>query len=216
MRFPLVLVNYKTYPEALGAKGLWLAKLLHDAGDCFAVAPQLADLRLVAGSVDIPVYAQHVDPVKPGSHTGHVLPEDVKDAGCTGTLLNHSEHRLTLDVLDETMGRARGAGLEVIACAKDAEEATLIAGLDNKPDAIAVEPPELIGTGVSVSTAKPEVLASAVKKVHLPLLCGAGITTGEDVRKSLELGMKGVLLASGVVKTKDANAVIKDLASAVK
>jgi triosephosphate isomerase len=43
------------------------------------------------------------------------------------------------------------------------------------------------------------------------VLCGAGISKGEDLRAALDLGSKGVLLASGIVKAKDPKAALEDL-----
>jgi len=48
------------------------------------------------------------------------------------------------------------------------------------------------------------------------VLCGAGVTNGEDVRAALELGADGVLLASGVVKAQDKKVVLIDLASGLQ
>ena len=48
------------------------------------------------------------------------------------------------------------------------------------------------------------------------LLVGAGVKNGEDVRLAIELGAKGVLLASGVTKASDPKAVLLDLASGLK
>ena len=47
----------------------------------------------------------------------------------------------------------------------------------------------------------------------MKVLCGAGVKNGKDVAKALELGSDGVLLASGIVKAKDKEKVIRDLAS---
>jgi triosephosphate isomerase len=85
---------------------------------------------------------------------------------------------------------------------------------------LAVEPPELIGTGISVSKAKPEVISHTVDLVrhinaHVPILCGAGITRGEDVVAALRLDTNGVLISSGVVKAKDPYEALLDLAKAI-
>jgi len=47
------------------------------------------------------------------------------------------------------------------------------------------------------------------------VLCGAGISTGEDVKAAIGLGTEGVLLASGVVKSADPKAVLLDLVSGI-
>ncbi|HKJ60175.1 MAG TPA: triose-phosphate isomerase, partial [Halobacteriales archaeon] len=84
------------------------------------------------------------------------------------------------------------------------------------PDAVAVEPPELIGTGTPVSRADPDVVRDAVDAVaavapDVDVLCGAGISTGDDVVAARELGADGVLLASGVAKADDPAAALSDL-----
>ena len=216
---PALVINFKTYLQATGKKGLELAKVAEkvakDLGVEIIVVVQLADLRLIAENVEIPVYAQHIDPIKPGAHTGHVIPEAVKEAGASGTLLNHSEHRLRLDVLNEAIIRAEEVGLETLVCADTPATSAAVAAL--QPSAVAIEPPELIGTGIPVSKAKPEVVTNTVAKIrrideHIPILTGAGITAGDDVAKALELGTQGVLVASAIVKVKDWEAKIRELA----
>ncbi len=174
---------------------------------------------MIAESVEIPVFAQHIDPIKPGSHTGHVLPEAVKEAGgAVGTLLNHSENRMILADLEAAIRRAEEVGLMTMVCSNNPAVSAAVAALG--PDYVAVEPPELIGTGIPVSKAKPEVVTNTVelvKKVNpdVGVLTGAGISTGEDVKKALELGSVGVLLASGVTKAKDPEKAIRDLVSLI-
>lgn len=221
VKTPIIVVNYKTYIESVGKRGLEIAKAAErisaETGVCIAVAPQFPDIRMIAEAVEIPVFAQHIDPVKPGSFTGHVLAEAVKDAGATGTLINHSERRLVLADIDEAVRRAKEAGLKTIVCSNNLEVSAAVAALD--PDFCAYEPPRLIGTGISVSTAEPEVVTRAVeviKRVNVRVipLCGAGITTGDDVAAALKLGTEGVLLASGVVKAKNPGSVLEEMAKA--
>jgi triosephosphate isomerase len=90
-----------------------------------------------------------------------------------------------------------------------------------KPDIIAVEPPELIGTRIPVSRAKPEAVTDTIKLVRrvnkkVPILCGAGINSGQDVAAALRLGTQGVLVASGVVKAKSPYAIMREFAYALK
>jgi triosephosphate isomerase len=218
IEYPLILINFKAYAEASGKKGLQLAKvaekLSKEYGVTIAVAPQLTDLLFIAQQVDIPVFSQHVDDVSPGSHTGHVTLEAVKDAGAIGTMVNHSERRIRADQIDVVVKRARQLNLVTVVCTNTPEVTAAMAALG--PDMVAIEPPELIGTGIPVSKAKPEVVTSSVdlvKKINpnVKVLCGAGITTGDDVAAALRLGTVGVLLASGVVKAKDWEKAILDL-----
>ncbi|BAA31006.1 231aa long hypothetical triosephosphate isomerase [Pyrococcus horikoshii OT3] len=219
---PIIAINFKTYIEATGKRALEIAKaaerVYKETGVTIVVAPQLVDLRMIAENVEIPVFAQHIDPIKPGSHTGHVLPEAVKEAGAVGTLLNHSENRMILADLEAAISRAKEVGLITMVCSNNPAVSAAVAALE--PDYVAVEPPELIGTGIPVSKAKPEVITNTVELVRkvnpkVKVLCGAGISTGEDVRKAIELGTVGVLLASGVTKAKDPEKAIRDLVSGI-
>jgi triosephosphate isomerase len=218
IKYPLILINFKAYREASGRRGLELAKVAEkvskETGVTIGVAPQLTDLAFVAAQVDIPVFSQHVDDVPPGSYTGHVTLEAVKDAGAVGTMINHSERRVRADQVDVVVKRARELGLVTVVCTNTPEVTAAMAALG--PDIVAIEPPELIGTGIPVSKAKPEVVTASVDLVkrinpNVKVLCGAGITTGDDVAAALRLGTVGVLLASGVVKAKDWEKAIRDL-----
>ena len=218
LKTPIVIVNFKTYPESTGENAVKLAQVISEiseqSGVAAAVVPQAVDISSIAEKVEIPVLAQHVDPIKPGRNTGWVSPESAKAAGAVGTLVNHSEHKLPLDQVAGVVARAKEVGLSTVACAADMEESKRIAEI--APEMIAVEPPELIGTGIPVSKAKPEAVRDSVRAVKdvnsgIKVLCGAGITSGEDVAKAIELGAEGVLIASGVVRAKDQRAAIKDI-----
>jgi len=217
--FPLIALNFKTYAQAFGENSLRLAKIAEEVSEQFgvtiAVAPPMIDLARVAAEVEIPVFAQHVDPYKPGSHTGSIIAEDVKAAGAVGSLVNHSEHRLRLADIGMILERLRENGLISLLCTDTVE--TTKAGAALSPDMLAIEPPELIGTGIPVSKAKPEVVRGAVQAVQkinpsVHVLCGAGISTGDDVARAIELGAEGVLLASAYVKAKDPKLVLIDMA----
>jgi len=222
-RTPIIVVNFKTYSEATGKRAVKLAKKAEKVSNetkvSIGVAPQFADIAAVAEAVNIPVFAQHVDPIKPGSYTGHVLAESVKEAGATGTLINHSERQLKLSYINEAIKITRENGLISLVCANNPNISAAVAAL--KPDMIAIEPPELIGTGIPVSKAKPEVVTGAIRLVRevnpkVTILCGAGISHGEDVAAALKLGTEGVLVASGVVKSKDPYRILREFAEATK
>jgi len=217
--FPLILVNFKTYKESLGQKGLELARaaerVSEETGVCIAVAPQTPDLYMITKSVGIPVFSQHADPEEPGAHTGSVTPESLKEAGVSGSILNHSERRLRMDIIEETVRRCSCLGLLTCVCANTPLAGRAVASFS--PDMVAVEPPELIGSGVSVSKARPEIVGDAVRLIKdvssgVHVLCGAGITSGEDVSAAIKLGAEGVLVASGIVKAKDPMKALTDLA----
>lgn len=223
VEYPIILLNLKTYEESMGQKAIDFARIAErvneKTGICIAVAPQTIDIAAVTVSSETPVFAQHIDPVYYGKYTGHVLPEAVAEAGAYGTLLNHSEHQIPMSQIEAAIKRAKEVDLITVVCADTVETAKRIALLG--PDAIAIEPPELIGSGISVSTAQPEIVSGSVAAVRsinrdIKLLCGAGITNGEDARAALDLGARGILVASGVVKAPDPYKALLELARAMQ
>jgi len=219
---PLIALNLKAYKESIGERGLALCRIADEVaketGASIIVAPQNVDLFRVVKAVSIPVFAQHIDWNVPGAFTGSITADAVKEAGCQGTLLNHAEKKIALEKIQLCIELARKGGIKTLLCADSVDEAKRIAPL--KPDFIAVEPPELIGSGVSVSKAKPEIVSNTVEAVksiqNIPVLCGAGVSNGEDVRKAVELGADGVLLASAFVKASNPRAVLLEMANAAR
>jgi len=212
-----VLVNLKAYDCDPVAIGRAAANAGDDTGVRVAVAPQAADIAAVAAT-GVETWAQHVDPVAPGSHTGSTLADRVATAGATGTLLNHSERQLSLAGIDAGIAAAERADLATVVCAETPEQVRAAATL--LPDAVAVEPPELIGSGTPVSRADPDVVRDAVEATadvapSVDVYCGAGIATGEDVTAAADLGATGVLLASGVAAADDPRAALETLLTGV-
>jgi triosephosphate isomerase len=209
-----VLVNLKAYPCDPVEVAEAAAEVAKDTGVRIAVAPQAAHLDRVAAT-GVETWAQHVSPVDHGSHTGSTLAEAAAEAGAVGTLLNHSENRLKLADIDASVRAAERADLETVVCANNPRQIAAAAALE--PDAVAVEPPELIGTGTPVSQADPDIVTDSVEAAasvgDVPVLCGAGISTGEDLEAAGDLGAEGVLLASGVAKAEDPKAALEDLVS---
>ena len=223
LQTPIIIVNFKTYLEATGPRALKLAKqaekVSKETGIAIAVAPQFTDLKTIAENVDIPVYAQHIDPIQPGSNTGQILAEAIKEAGAVGTLINHSERQLRLADIDAVIKLADEKNLISCLCTNNPTTSASAAYLC--PDIISIEPPELIGTGVAVSKAQPEAVTNTLKQVRKVndkaiILCGAGITHGEDVAVALKLGTHGVLVASGIIKAKDPYIVMREFADSAK
>ena len=215
----MLIVNCKNYREMSPAS---LASLTAAAAAAatghrirVAVAPphHLLGLRT---SGNVLVLAQHVDAKPLGSTTGFVIPELLADAGVSGSILNHSEHRMNPDDIPRLIDRLHGLGMTSVLCTRDVAETAEYAPLH--ADYIAIEPPELIGTGRSVSSERPELIseaAEAVRGTKTTLLCGAGIVSGSDASRAAELGAAGILVASGVVKAADPAAALEELAQAL-
>lgn len=217
MSEPLVVVNCKTYASASGLASTSLVDALakvNSDGVRLVLAVSAFDLHaLAAAHPRLEFWAQHLDPVGQGSFTGWLEPETAMERGASGTLINHAEHKVDLDHVKRLLAQLDGR-IETCACAADEEEAKALAGL--APAMIAVEPPELIGGDVSVTSADPGIVQDTVRLVKdinadIMVLCGAGVKTGEDVSAALRLGAEGVLLASGVTKASDPAAVLQDL-----
>jgi len=220
MPSPLILINLKTYKEGMGSRAHAIATaaqlVAQESGATIGIAPSYIDLHPLAKHFMIPVYAQHVDGTAPGAHTGQVTADAIKLAGASGSLVNHSERRLNLADIEASVRALQSQKLSAVVCTNNDTTSAAAAAL--APDYVAIEPPELIGSGVSVSKANPEIIRRSVAAVHavspkVKVLTGAGIQSGDCVRIAVELGTDGVLLASSVVKAEDPKIVLRDLVS---
>ena len=220
MDTPIVILNYKTYLESSGLNALNLAHDLESAasesGITMVATPQAADIYRISEETSLPIFAQHIDPITPGGHTGSSLISTLIEAGISGSLINHSEQRMKLSDIDEVVKMCKANDIESCVCTNNIETSKAIATM--APTAVAVEPPELIGTGIPVSQAQPEVVEDTVAEVkainkNVKVLCGAGITTGDDMKAAMDLGADGVLLASGIIKAESPKDALLDLVS---
>lgn len=220
---PAIVINFKAYEQSFGESCLKLAKICERVANeenvSIAIAPPMTELSYIAKNVALPCFAQHCDALSFGSYTGFTPVEAIKQSGAIGSLINHSEHRLKLADIEYCINKLKEQELTSIVCTNNIATTRAAAALE--PSFVAIEPPELIGTGIPVSKAKPEIVSNAVKAVKkisrsVGILTGAGITKGEDVRAAIKLGTDGVLLASGVVKAEDPEKVLKELAAAIE
>ncbi len=220
MPSPFILVNLKTFREGMGNRAHMIANaaqlVAHESGVTIGIAPSYIDLHPISHHFAIPVFAQHVDGFEPGAHTGHITADALKMAGATGSLINHSERRLSLADIETSIRALQMQKLVAVVCSNN--EATSAGAAALAPDYVAIEPPELIGSGISVSKANPEIIRRSVAAVHavnpmVKVLTGAGIQSGECVKIAVDLGTDGVLLASSVVKAQEPATVLRDLVS---
>ena len=219
---PLIVVNFKTYATAMGQKAVDLAQAMERASKdhvrmiAVVSAFDLHAVKQAAPSLE--VWSQHLDPVGQGSFTGWLQPENAIERGARGTIINHAEHKVDIEHVQQLMQQLPD-DFPMCACAADVDEAHQLAELG--PTFIAVEPPELIGGDISVTTADPAIVSDTVNAVrainpHVRVLCGAGVKDGKDVKTAVELGAHGVLLASGVTKASDVDAVLADLVAGLE
>ena len=220
MAEPLIVVNFKTYSTAMGIQAENLASMMASVSTSARMVGVVSafDLATIIQSFpNLEIWSQHLDPVGMGSFTGWLQPDNAIERGARGTIINHAEHKVPLNHVEELM-KQLPEGFQICACAADVEEAKSLAALS--PTFIAVEPPELIGGDISVTTADPGIIKStvdAVKSVNenIRVLCGAGVKNGSDVKMALSLGADGVLLASGVTKAEEPFEILNDLVSQI-
>ena len=220
-----LIINCKNYTESTlnnFSKILTVCeKLMPKAkklGVDIILCPSILDLKDASKS-KVKIYAQHIDVKEIGAQTGYVVPQLIKDLGISGTLISHSEHILDLKEILKSIEIAKKFDLETCVCARDSSAAKKISKFG--PQFIAVEPKELIGGDISISTAKPELITKSLRAISPllsspsilspTLLVGAGVKNSKDVKKSIELGAKGILVASGVVKAKNIQKAIEEL-----
>ena len=217
----MFIINCKNYEEISGEKIIKFVKTAEKISKKYkvkiAIAPPQHLIGLVSNS-SIPILAQHIDDSKVGSTTGFMIPELLKKSKVRGSLINHSEHRIDSKTISNLVTKLKDLKMISVLCVKDVAEARKYSKLN--PDYIAIEPPELIGSGKAVSKERPELIekaATAVKssKNKTKLLCGAGIVSGEDVSKAIELGSKGILVASGIVKAKNWDKIMSEFAKSM-
>ena len=217
----MFVINCKNYEEISGDKIIKFVKTAEKISKKYkvkvAVSPPQHLVGLVASS-SIPIFAQHIDDSKIGSTTGFIIPELLKKSKVKGSLINHSEHRISSKEIEKLVSKLKELKMTSILCVKDVAEVKKYVKLN--PDYIAIEPPELIGSGKAVSKEKPDLISKAAEAVknaknNTKLLCGAGIVSGEDVSKAIELGSKGILVASGIVKSKNWNSIMSEFAKSM-
>ena len=212
----MFIINCKNYEEIAGEKIIKLAKIAEKISKKYkikiAIAPPHHLIPLIT-KFGIIVLAQHLDDKKVGSTTGFMIPEIIKKSKIDGSIINHSEHRITESEIKNLVKRLKKLKLKTIVCVKNVGEAKKYAKIN--PTFIAIEPPELIGTGRAISTERPQLITNSINAVQsaknsTKLLCGAGIVSAEDVSRAVELGSKGILVASGVIKAKNWESALSD------
>ena len=196
----MIVVNFKNYK--IGKRVLDLAKKI-DGKNVIAAVPAI-NIKELADKTKLKVYAQHVDHQLLGKTTGFILPESIKQAGAVGSLLNHSEHLVSIKDIELSSRRCKKVGLKLIICTSSLRQVREIKKL--KPFAIAFEDPKLIATGKSITKHRSNDLkkfVSILGKSRIIPLCGAGISSKEDYEEALKLGCKGVLVSSVITKSRN-------------
>ncbi|MEB3756126.1 MAG: triose-phosphate isomerase [Desulfurococcales archaeon] len=212
---PIFVVNYKAYPTSHGEIAEDIARKaseLSSTGKIRIILAVPATEVYKISKIHEDTYIQSVDPVPEGAHTGHITIKMAEESGAKGVLLNHSEKKLLYRDIQSVV---KITSMETLICAETPEEAAAISLLN--PTMIAIEPPELIGTGIPVSKAKPQVITNTVKLVRqyntqTAVLTGAGISAPDDAIKAIQLGTQGILVASAIMKARNPPAKLEEFA----
>ncbi len=227
---PFIIINFKTYAKATGDEAVKLAKLLERVArkekKTIAVAVQPIDIYRVDKATRLPILSQHIDPIEPGAHTGHILPEDIAENGAVGTLINHSEDGMNPKTIMKAVQRAKDVGLLPIVCARDLKQVKEF--LKYEPSYIAYEPPELIGTRMSVTEKKGGVVEKALKilkprglfkkkrLVDTKLIVGAGIHSPDDLAVLSMEGVAGALISNAIVNAVNPEKTLREMLNGIK
>lgn len=204
----MIIVNFKTYPQTFGNGAINLAKICQSVSKKTGVKIIPAVSALDCSRLDSPVFLQYLD-----NYTSAIQASKI---GVTGSLLNHSDHRLKPGTISQILKSLPPDFISVL-CLKSLGQAQTWAK-KLKPTYFAYEPPELIGNKhQSVATVKPETITNISRQLgKIPLLVGAGIHSHADVIASLKLGAVGILVATDIVTASDPEAQLLDLANGFK
>jgi triosephosphate isomerase (TIM) len=209
MKKPIIVINLKTYQQ--GENAVKIAKVIEKVDKNIILGVQAGDIYEIVHRTKLKVYAQHVDYFEPGKNTGYIIPEGIKKDGARGTFLNHSEHKLSFDVLKKTIERCKKVGLKTLVFASNLNEAEEIEKL--KPDYLVIEPPELVGGKKSISEEKPELIKNIKSKIKMKFLVGAGINSKEDIEIACKLGASGVAFSSVITMAMEPEGKLRGMIS---
>lgn len=162
------------------------------------------------------VYSQHMDSIPVGKGMGRTLPEALKEAGAVGVMLNHAEHKLTIDEIEKAIKRADELGLATMVCADSVEEVKAIAKL--APNILVAEPTELIGTGKPADKEYVDEVIKVIKEINpnVKPFPSAGISKGEDCYNIIKAGSSASGCSSAIAKAENPLKLAEEMISAVR
>ena len=162
------------------------------------------------------VYSQHMDSIPVGRGMGRTLPEAVKAAGAKGVMLNHAEHKLTIEEIAAAIQRADELGLATMVCADSIEEVKAIAKLG--PNILVAEPSELIGTGKPADKEYVDEVIKVIREINPDIkpFPSAGISKGEDCYNIIKAGAAASGCSSAIAKAANPLALAEEMISAVR
>ena len=175
------------------------------------------EIRYIAENTKrIHVYSQHMDSIPVGKGMGRTLGEAVKDAGAVGVMLNHAEHKLTIEEIAEAIKRADELGLATMVCADSIDEVKAIAALG--PNILVAEPTELIGTGKPADKEYVDEVIRVIREINPDIkpFPSAGISKGEDCYNIIKAGASASGCSSAIAKAENPLALAEEMIAAVR
>jgi len=193
-----IVINFKNYKK--GKQVLKLAKKIKKVNKNILIAPPSEYLSELSNK-KFSLCAQHLDPISKRASTGFKIPELLKSLKIKYTLLNHTEHPISLSKIKASIKLCKKYKIKVIVCIPNLRSLSAIKKL--KPYAIAYEDPKLIATGNAITKHNPKSIikfAKELKRTNIKSICGAGVSSKEDIIEAKKLGCNGVLIASAIAK----------------
>lgn len=197
------------------AKGLDALSEKYDV-DVILDIPDTEISNIAKNTKRIHVFSQHMDSIPVGKGMGRSLPEALKAAGAVGVMLNHAEHKLTMDEIAEAIKRADEVGLATMVCADSVEEVKEIAKL--APNILVAEPTELIGTGKPADKEYVDEVIKCIKEINPEILPfpSAGISKGEDCYNIIKAGSSASGCSSAIAKAENPLALAEEMIASVR
>jgi len=207
----MIFLNLKTYRESTGKNAVKILSFLKEIKTKIKLIPlvQATDIFRVKKELGIEVWAQSVDPIEEGRATGYVSAFSLKEAGASGVLINHSEHKLEKEAIFFVIKKAKENNLKTLLVGHNER---MVVEFDQLPvDFLAYEDEKLIATETSIVENQALLIKNLAKKLKHPLIIGSGMKSGKDVKNALLCGAKGILIASHFVKAKSPKDKLKEL-----
>lgn len=197
------------------AKGLDLLAEKYDV-DIILDVPDTEIKNIADNTKRIHVYSQHMDSIPVGRGMGRSLPEALKAAGAVGVMLNHAEHKLTMEEIKSAIQRADEVGLATMVCADSVDEVKEVAKLG--PNILVAEPTELIGTGKPADKEYVDEVIRCIREINPEIkpFPSAGISKGEDCYNIVKAGSPASGCSSAIAKAENPLALAEEMIAAVR
>jgi len=210
----MIFLALKTYKQTTDDQVIKILssvkKVVNETNIPIIAVAQATDIYRIKKELGIEIWSQHVDPIDPGKNTGWISPYSIKEAGATGVLINHSEHKISEEAVVKTVEKAKQYGLKTMVIGQSPEMVIKYDSLD--ADFVSYEKEDLIASSTSLIDQQEAAIRELVKKIKHPLIIGAGINDGEDTKKTKAAGAAGVLMATYFVTAPDPEAKLRELA----